>query len=133
MLKIVPVGAASSFLNVAGSTCGRAGRRLRRMIFLTRLPSALVVMMVCSVVTGASSVDVEGATSSDASAGAVCADGDWTSAMVCGVVCVVATATAGHELLGRLADHGEARDVAYTTFDNKHDHQIHFKPSPYLI
>jgi hypothetical protein len=59
---------------------------------LTRLPSALVVMMVCSVVTGASSVDVEGVTSSDASAGAVCADGDWTSAMVCGVVCVVATA-----------------------------------------
>jgi pheromone shutdown protein TraB len=91
-LKIVPVGGGASVLNVAGSTCGRAGRRFRRMIFLTFLPSALVVIMVCSVVMGARSVDVEvvaagsRAVSGFVGAGAVCAGGDCTSAIVCGVV-----------------------------------------------
>jgi hypothetical protein len=64
------------------------------MIFLTFLPSAFVVMMVCSVVMGARSVDVdvdvEGSRDMEGSlsgvASAVCAGGDCTSAMFCGVV-----------------------------------------------
>jgi hypothetical protein len=63
MLKMVPVGGGASVLNVAASTCGRAGRRLRRIIFLTRLPSALVVMMTWSVVeaeAGTRAVAAEG-------------------------------------------------------------------------
>ena len=89
MLKIVPVAAGASGLKVAGSTCGLAGRRLRRMIFLIFLPSALVVMSGVSVVVGMMEVDgFEGSSvrSFDAGAVAVVGGGVCTSAMVAVVV-----------------------------------------------
>lgn len=70
----------------AESTCGLAGLLLRLMIFLTRFPSALVVIIVCSDVMGTRSVDVVGARdgSSVRSIGAVVVvgGGDCTSAMM---------------------------------------------------
>lgn len=74
MLKIVPVGGGASVLKVEGSTCGRAGRRLRRMIFFTRFPSALVVMMTWSVV-GWSVVGAAGTRDVEADASSVVSDG----------------------------------------------------------
>lgn len=84
IFQIVPVGGAASCLKVAGSTCGRAGRRLRRIIFLIFLPSALVVIMVCSVVRGTRSVEaeVEGSAVVSGAVDAAAGGGDCTSAMV---------------------------------------------------
>lgn len=83
VLNIVPVGGGASVLKVAGSTCGRAGRRLRRIIFLTFFPSAFVVIVVSSVVIVASSVDVVASRDVSGAAGAVCVGGDCTSAIMC--------------------------------------------------
>jgi hypothetical protein len=82
VLNIVPVGGGASVLKVAGSTCGRAGRRLRRIIFLTFFPSAFVVMVVSSVVICASSVEVAVSREVSGAASADCVDGDCTSAII---------------------------------------------------
>lgn len=54
MLKMVPVCGGGSVLNVAGSCCGRAGRRLRLMIFFlltfSTFPSPAVATSVASFV-----------------------------------------------------------------------------------
>lgn len=42
MLKMVPVCGGGSDFMVEGSTCGRAGRRLRRIIFLVFLTSEML-------------------------------------------------------------------------------------------
>jgi hypothetical protein len=80
------------------------------MIFLTFLPSALVVMMVCSVVMGASSVEVAGSRDVSGVASAVWAGGDCTSAIMCGVGRV--RWTAGVMVLHELLDSVEAFEVA---------------------
>lgn len=57
MLKIVPVCGGGSVLNVAGSTCGRAGRLFFFMIFLTFfLPPSVVTTVVLSASTTASAL-----------------------------------------------------------------------------
>ena len=78
------------------------------MIFFTFLPSALVVMMVVSVVIGAREVE-EGvgvvravSVSVSVAAGAVCAGGDCTYAMVCGGVEVLRCECALEDLDMRL-------------------------------
>ena len=47
MLNIVPVCGGGSDFMVEGSTCGLAGRRLRRMIFLVFLAASSSTVEVC--------------------------------------------------------------------------------------
>lgn len=93
MLKIVPVCGGGSDLIVDGSTCGRAGRRFRRMSFVffvggsedVREDSLLVVVRALSVVSvaGSGSGDAERFLDGEGGANVVRA---WTTSAICAVM-----------------------------------------------
>lgn len=88
MLKMVPVWGGGSDLISAGSICGRAGRFLRRMIFLTFLPAAAAAGCGSGSTTSVGVVLVSASSSS------------WGAASSCASVDVVVVASASSSSWG---------------------------------